>query len=728
LIPAHPVSQKRILCIDDDPAILSYEKALLEKSGYSVTTAASAQEGLGLVTMCKFDAVFLDYEMPGMNGCDVAFEIKRVRPELAVILLSGSKVPSYASTLVDIILLKLGASRGLLLTIAVLCGGTRYHNGKKSGLSHSKQKRFRGEDRVRPSSIRLIAGVSCLLFGAAAWRLDTHSSSNFAARVQTSQAASTGAPQVPKPHPVEVTVSDPANSASVTSPQPTAALSTEIYTVRSGEVIQTIARRYLGKTSYLTSAELVDAIRHVNGARTAKILKANENIIIPGILPAPIVEKTIPVAKDFEVRAIALTGIMAGSDHGLRIVRQWREVGGNAVVFDVKDSDGSVNIPFGHPLLGRHKVYIHDVPKFVHFLHQQNMHAIARIAIFRDERLVVEHPELAVQSRRTHQAWRENGKLVWTDPSNPKVQDYDIAVAKHVARLGVDEIQFDYTRFPAEGDQEDTAFVFQSEHLDAASNEQDSCSLIALPARVGTDASVRPVEAKTGGNTTNPNVDSAHGASRGVDAKNETKSRRDATTAANSKCEAPRSPQRTDAITAFLKRAYAELHPTGVLLSVNVFGVMAWQHQVDLSHTGQDIVGMAKYCDVLSPMVYPSHFFGMDNIAHPGDEPAHFIGESMARFELITKGSGVVIRPWLQAFHWRTKTYSPEYIKIQVETAKAKGGIGFLFWNAANDYSKPFVAMPEMKAANAKEKDKFFRGDEAPRVETQDLTEGGGVS
>ncbi len=108
---------------------------------------------------------------------------------------------------------------------------------------------------------------------------------------------------------------------------------------------------------------------------------------------------------------------------------------------------------------------------------------------------------------------------------------------------------------------------------------------------------------------------------------------------------------------------------------------------------------MAHYCDVLSPMIYPSHFFGMDNIAHPGDEPAHFIGESMDRFELITKGSGVVIRPWLQAFHWRTKTYSPEYIKVQVETAKDKGGIGFLFWNAANDYSKPYEAMPEMKAA-----------------------------
>jgi hypothetical protein len=77
-----------------------------------------------------------------------------------------------------------------------------------------------------------------------------------------------------------------------------------------------------------------------------------------------------------------------------------------------------------------------------------------------------------------------------------------------------------------------------------------------------------------------------------------------------------------------------------------------------------------------------------------------------------------VIRPWLQAFHWRTKTYSPQYIETQVQVAKDKGGIGFLFWNAANDYSKPFVAMPEMVAA----KGKYFRGDEVSTTTQAGLT------
>jgi hypothetical protein len=569
---------------------------------------------------------------------------------------------------------------------------------------------------LRHSSLRVVTGVSCLLFGAAAWRLGPHSAADFAAEAQTVKAASEPAEQAQQslsqsvPQVQAVSGSSGAAKLSIPAePKPIIAPGSEVYSAKRGEAIPTIARKYLGKTSYLTSSELADAIRSVNHkSETNNILKANENIIIPGILPAPITEKTVPVARDFEVRAIYLTGVMAASDHGLRIIKHWREVGGNSVVFDIKDSDGSVNIPFEHPLLGEHKVYIHDVPKFVHFLHQENMHAIARIAMFRDERLVVTHPELAVQSRKNHTAWRENGKLVWTDPSNPKVQDYDIALAKHVAQLGVDEIQFDYVRFPAEGDQKDAQFVFQGQQDPAqaevaAAEPSQECNDAAAPKRP---------------------KNTAHGASRGSSGVND----QPAPKARKTGCHVAKShgPQRSDVIAGFLKKAYAELHPTGVLLSLDVFGVMAWQRQVDLSHTGQDIVQMAKYCDVLSPMIYPSHFFGMDNIARPGDEPAHFIGESMDRFELIThpdgnRATGVVIRPWLQAFHWRTKTYSPEYIKIQVETSKAKGGIGFLFWNAANDYSKPYEAIPEMKAANKQSKDnqKYFRGDEVQATTIQ---------
>ncbi len=473
----------------------------------------------------------------------------------------------------------------------------------------------------------LAAVLLCLSFGFIFRRLAFRIPEASAAQTQTAARLATATAVTSRPASggvsVEITQVAPPGSS--------------LYWAKRGDTVLSVAHHYLAQTSYLTSSELAEAMRKANSNLQGTYLKPGQTVIVPGILDAQIVEKTVAVPRDFEVRAVYLTGLMAGSDHGLRIIRRWREVGGNAVVFDIKDSDGSVNIPFEHPFLGKHHTPIQDLPKFVRFLHSQNMHAIARVAIFRDERLVVTHPELAVKSHRSGEPWRENGKLVWTDPSQLKVQDYDIALAKKAAESGVDEVQFDYVRFPAEGDQKDASFVFQKDHPDW---------------------------------------------------------------------------HRTDVITDFLKHAYTELHPTGVLLSLDVFGVMAWQRPVDLAHTGQDIVGMAKYCDVLSPMIYPSHFFGMDGYAHPGDAPEHFIGESMDRFEAITQGSGVVIRPWLQAFGWRTKTYSPKYIETQVLTAKNKGGIGFLFWNANNDYSKPYAAMPEMRTV----KGQYFRGDELPGV------------
>ena len=147
---------------------------------------------------------------------------------------------------------------------------------------------------------------------------------------------------------------------------------------------------------------------------------------------------------------------MAGSDKGLDLICRWREAGGNTIVFDVEDFYGLVNVPFVHPLApqGKH-VPIRNLPKANRYVHSLGLHAIIRIAVFRDETLVTCHSELAVQSRRTGHAWKENGEPGWTDPSQPKVQDYNLAMARMAANSGADEIQFDYVRFPAEGDQKD---------------------------------------------------------------------------------------------------------------------------------------------------------------------------------------------------------------------------------------------------------------------------------
>jgi hypothetical protein len=503
-----------------------------------------------------------------------------------------------------------------------------------------------------------VAGTIVVLAGAVVWVASTPSSKVMAQPgAPSSKSASSGASRPQKKAeaftPVagtkvtegalagllEVTPSPDQDKAAGCAASPCYA-----YVPEHAEPVSAIVRRWWPVTTYMTRAEMEKSLRDANKVGTKQnYVKAGQQLLIPNVEPQPVAEKSIPAPPEFEVRAVYMTGSMAGSEKGLEIVRRWRQVGGNAVVFDIKDSDGSVNVPFDHPLAPHHSPAIPNLPKYVRFLHQSGMHAIARIALFRDENIAQHHSELAVHSRRTGEPWHENGKLVWSDPSNPKMQDYDLTLAKQVAASGVDEVQFDYVRFPAEGDQKDAKFAFEATH---------------------------------------PNW------------------------------------TRAQVIADFLSRAYTEMHKEGVLLSLDVFGVMAWQRSVDLAHTGQDIPLISRYCDVLSPMIYPSHFFGMDGYKDPGDAPEHFISMSMQRFQKVTAETHVVLRPWLQAFAWRTKTYSPQYIEVQVATSKANGGDGFLFWNARNDYAKPYAAMPDMH----KEMTKYYRGDELtdiPRLEAE---------
>ncbi len=81
--------QREILCIDDDEQSLQVRKVLLETYGFRVTTAISPREGLKLFRARDIDAVVVDYEMPEMNGGELARAVKRQRPAVPVLVLSA---------------------------------------------------------------------------------------------------------------------------------------------------------------------------------------------------------------------------------------------------------------------------------------------------------------------------------------------------------------------------------------------------------------------------------------------------------------------------------------------------------------------------------------------------------------------------------------------------------------------------------------------------------------
>ena len=112
-----------VLCIDDDEDVLECEKSFLESVGYTVLTATSGGQGLRLASMHSIDVVIVDYLMPGMNGHEVAKEIKRLKPESPIIMLSAAvDVPEQALKLVDAFIPKDRLASQLLPAIVQLYG------------------------------------------------------------------------------------------------------------------------------------------------------------------------------------------------------------------------------------------------------------------------------------------------------------------------------------------------------------------------------------------------------------------------------------------------------------------------------------------------------------------------------------------------------------------------------------------------------------------------------
>lgn len=91
-----------ILCIDDEASGLKIRQMLLQTEGYEVLTALSGPEGLELFNANPVQAVIVDYSMPGMNGDEVAAEMKRRNPAVKILLLSAYvDLPEAALKFVD---------------------------------------------------------------------------------------------------------------------------------------------------------------------------------------------------------------------------------------------------------------------------------------------------------------------------------------------------------------------------------------------------------------------------------------------------------------------------------------------------------------------------------------------------------------------------------------------------------------------------------------------------
>jgi CheY-like chemotaxis protein len=118
LAPVHPM----ILCVDDRASPLAMRKMVLEKSGYTVLSAASGDQALKLLRSAHVDLVLSDHYLRGELGTAIATRIKALRPNIPVLIISGSVDALDETEHVDGIISKMDEPTNLLVSIARALG------------------------------------------------------------------------------------------------------------------------------------------------------------------------------------------------------------------------------------------------------------------------------------------------------------------------------------------------------------------------------------------------------------------------------------------------------------------------------------------------------------------------------------------------------------------------------------------------------------------------------
>lgn len=311
-----------------------------------------------------------------------------------------------------------------------------------------------------------------------------------------------------------------------------------------------------------------------------------------------------------------------------------KEHGFTAVVIDFKDDLGRLVYDSAlepHRSIGAVRSFV-EAERIIETVHEHGLYLIARVVVFKDRELYLhDSRRYALWDARRDAPWGvfrqqedDNGELetvqveYWVDPFSEFVWDYNVAVAEELEALGVDEIQFDYIRTPADGRTADIRYRYRSDS----------------PAMMDDD---------------------------------------------------PFRDDRVEALSAFLSRAREAI---SIPIGIDVFGFNGWYR---MSYLGQDIALLARYVDVISPMLYPSHFprefLGNEDYL---DWAEQIYREGVARGRRITD-EHAIIRPYIQAFliggelEFELATYT-DYLKRQIRGSFHGGASGFTLWNNSGRY------------------------------------------
>jgi hypothetical protein len=378
---------------------------------------------------------------------------------------------------------------------------------------------------------------------------------------------------------------------------------------------------------------------------------------------AETVEKEIPkvahIATPSAVKAIYMTQCVVGTPSFRdKLVKLIDDTELNAVVIDIKDYSGKIGFTTDDPMLSASvsdACGARDMKEFVQRLHDKGIYVIGRITVFQDPYYSKMHPELAVKKEsNTSVVWKDHKGLSFIDVGARPFWDYIIELGRTAYTMGFDELNFDYVRYPSDGDMKDIAFTLSEGKPKAVKLEEFFSYLYEAFATGETPQSgLRPADRVVPSDIDRP------------------------------------------------------------VLSVDLFGYTTTNSD-DLG-IGQVIERALPYFDFVMPMVYPSHYnSGFINIAKPATEPYKVVKYSMdsavrrARLlgaaEVTTatssqmlflrdesvKGHGNIsssqLRPWLQDFDLGA-TYTADMVRAQMQATYDAGLTSWALWDAGNTYT-----------------------------------------
>jgi len=182
------------------------------------------------------------------------------------------------------------------------------------------------------------------------------------------------------------------------------------------------------------------------------------------------------------VKAIYMSQCLA-ADKTLRdkLVQLINETELNSVVIDVKDYSGRISFvstdPFWLASVSK-TCFARDMFEFIDSLHRDGIYVIGRITVFQDSYFVSRRSDLAVKRASDHTlVWKDHKGISYLDPGAKEVWDRIISLSREAHALGFDELNFDYIRFPSDGNMSDIYFPFSESVVNADSEHGKSLVL-----------------------------------------------------------------------------------------------------------------------------------------------------------------------------------------------------------------------------------------------------------